>query len=203
MNIIKGHWQHFHYPLNCAKLKLQIENTINGNISISNNQLPYIANLVSKAGSMISESEWKSHKAKYGDPYSEFVLYIYLVHTHQWTHTHREHTPRAVGSHLCCGARGAVGGSVPCSRAPQSWYRRWRERCTFTPPADMLATIPRLELATFRLWIWLFTIRSRLPQLALNLHHLLSNGAAFNTQSHSSLINYAILHSLSQMYRLR
>ncbi len=28
----------------------------------------------------------------------------------------------------------AVGGSVPCSRAPQSWYWRWRERCTFTPP---------------------------------------------------------------------
>uniref|UniRef100_A0A8C2HMF5 Probable glycerol kinase n=1 Tax=Cyprinus carpio TaxID=7962 RepID=A0A8C2HMF5_CYPCA len=27
-----------------------------------------------------------------------------------------------VGSHLCCGARGAVGGSVPCSRAPQTWY---------------------------------------------------------------------------------
>ncbi len=51
------------------------------------------------------------------------------VHTHS-----SEHTPGAVGSHLCCGARGAVGGSVPCSRAPQSWYWRWRERCTFTPP---------------------------------------------------------------------
>ncbi len=37
-----------------------------------------------------------------------------------------------MGSHLCCGARGAVGGSVPCSRAPQSWYWGWRERCT--PP---------------------------------------------------------------------
>ncbi len=75
--------------------------------------------------------------AKYGDPYSEFVLCIYPIlsaHTQQWTHTHREHTPGAVGSHLCCGARGAVGGPVPCSRAPQSWYWRWRERCTFTPP---------------------------------------------------------------------
>ncbi len=29
-------------------------------------------------------------------------------HTHTHTHTH---TPGAVGSHLCCGARGAVGGS--------------------------------------------------------------------------------------------
>ncbi len=44
------------------------------------------------------------------------------VHTHSSEHTHREHTPGAVGSHLCCGTQGAVGGSVPCSRTPQSWY---------------------------------------------------------------------------------
>ncbi len=51
------------------------------------------------------------------------------------THTHSEHTPGAVGSHLCYSARGAVGGSVPCSRvSPQSWYWRRRECCTFTPP---------------------------------------------------------------------
>ncbi len=58
------------------------------------------------------------------------------------------HTPGAVGSQ-CCGTRGAVGGfgvllkgtsvvvlkvegavggSVSCSRAPQSWYWRWREQ---------------------------------------------------------------------------
>ncbi len=47
------------------------------------------------------------------------------AHTHSSEHTHTvnptqlEHTPGAVGSHLCCGARGAVGGSVPCSRAPR------------------------------------------------------------------------------------
>ncbi len=49
------------------------------------------------------------------------------THTHleQWAHTH---TPGAVGTHTHtwssqrCGARGAVGGSVPCSRvSPQSW----------------------------------------------------------------------------------
>ncbi len=80
------------------------------------------------------------HTAKYGDPYSEFVLCIYpskRTHTHThtaWTHTHHEHTPRAVGSRLCCSARGTVGGSVTCSRAPQSWYWGWRERCTFTHP---------------------------------------------------------------------
>ncbi len=82
-----------------------------------------------------SEMTW--HTTKYGDLYSEFVLCIYPIlsaHTQQWTHTHHEHTPGAVGSHLCCGARGAVGGSVSCSRAPQSWYWGWRECCTFTPP---------------------------------------------------------------------
>ncbi len=48
------------------------------------------------------------------------------THTHleQWKHTHTHthtHTPGAVGSQRC-GARGAVGGSVPCSRvSPQSW----------------------------------------------------------------------------------
>ncbi len=40
------------------------------------------------------------------------------------------------------------------------------------------------------------------PWLAVNLHHLLSNGAAFNTQSRRSLTSYAILRSLSQMNRL-
>ncbi len=46
------------------------------------------------------------------------------------------HTPGAVDSQ-CCGTRGAVGGSVPCSRvSPQSWYWRWRERSLFTPPTD-------------------------------------------------------------------
>ncbi len=74
------------------------------------------------------------HTAKYGDPYLEFVLCIYpsKVHTYSNEHTHTVNThPEqciAVGSHLCCGARGAVGGSVPCSR-----HWGWRERCTFTP----------------------------------------------------------------------
>ncbi len=60
-------------------------------------------------------------------------LPILSAHTQQWTHTHT-HTPGAVGSHLCCGIQGVFGGSVPCSRALQSWYWGWRERCTFTPP---------------------------------------------------------------------
>ncbi len=53
------------------------------------------------------------------------------AHTQQWVvnkHTPWTHTRCS----QCCGTRGAVGGSVPCSRvSPQSWY--W-ERWTFTPP---------------------------------------------------------------------
>ncbi len=37
----------------------------------------------------------------------------------------------------CCGTRGVVWGSVPCSRvSPQLWCWRWRERWLFTPPTD-------------------------------------------------------------------
>ncbi len=45
------------------------------------------------------------------------------MHTHTpWTHTWSSGQP-----FLCCDARGAVGDSVPCSRAPQSWY--WDNPC--------------------------------------------------------------------------
>ncbi len=76
------------------------------------------------------------------------------THTHTQqrvvnTHTHREHTTGAEGSNLCCGARGAVGGSVPCSRvSTQSWYWGWRERWSFTPPHPQSLLLPRLEPAT-------------------------------------------------------
>ncbi len=63
------------------------------------------------------------------------ILGICALHlTHPSAHTHSsEHTPGAVGSQSC-GARGAVGGLVPCSRvSPQSWYWRWRECWLFTP----------------------------------------------------------------------
>ncbi len=63
-----------------------------------------------------------------------------------------------MGSHLCCRA---VGGSVPCSRAPQPWYWGWRECCTFTPPT--YNSCLRLEPATFGLRVWPLTIRPRLP----------------------------------------
>ncbi len=93
--------------------------------------------------------------AKYGDPYSEFVLCIYPIqsaHTQQWTHTHLEHTPGAVGSHLCCGARGAVGGSVSCSRVSHlSRGIEGGESAGHSLPPPTIPASTRLELATFRL----------------------------------------------------
>ncbi len=79
------------------------------------------------------------------------------VHTHS-----SEHTPGAVGSHLCCGAWGAVGGSVSCSRTPQSWYWGWRECWIFTPPTYNPC---RPETRTHNLWITspTLTIRPQLP----------------------------------------
>ncbi len=105
--------------------------------------------------------------AKYDDPYSEFVLCILPIqvhtHTQQWTHTHREHTPGPVGSHLFCGARGAVGGSVPCSRAPRCDIEGV-ESTVHSLPSPTTPAGPRFELATFRLWVWLSNIRPRFPE---------------------------------------
>ncbi len=49
----------------------------------------------------------------------------------KWCARAHTHTHRAVGSHLCCGTRGAVGGSVPCSRAAKLWYWGWVERALY------------------------------------------------------------------------
>ncbi len=85
------------------------------------------------------------------------------THTAVNTHTHRGHTPGAVGSHLCCGAWGAVGGSVSCSRAPQSWYWGWRERCTFTPPTYNSCRTWDSNSQPFDYESHSLTIRPRLP----------------------------------------
>ncbi len=71
------------------------------------------------------------------------ILGICALHLiHPSTHTHREHTPGAVGSQ-CCGARGAVGGSVSCSRvSPQSWYWRRRESAGHSLPTPTIPAGP-------------------------------------------------------------
>ncbi len=63
------------------------------------------------------------HTAKYGDPYSEFVLYIYPFKcTHTAVNTHHVNTHPEQWAAIYAVALGTVGGSVPCPRAPQSWY---------------------------------------------------------------------------------
>ncbi len=61
---------------------------------------------------------------------------------------HCEHTPGAVGSHLCCGARGAVGGLVPCSRAPRRIIEGEESAVHLLPPPT-IPVGPRIKPATF------------------------------------------------------
>ncbi len=75
-------------------------------------------------------------------------------------------TPGAVGSHLCCGAWGAVGGSVPCSRAPRQslpdlnlWLLSYE--------SDFLTIRPRLPLRRTALQ------RSVMPHLRASKSNLL------------------------------
>ncbi len=77
--------------------------------------------------------------------------------THTHTHTHTEHWAAFMLRH-----RGAVEGSVPCSRTPHLWYWGWRECYTFTPPTYNPC---RTEIQTHNLWIESdsLTIRPRLP----------------------------------------
>ncbi len=58
------------------------------------------------------------------------------------THTHHEHTPGAVDSQ-CCSARGAVGGSVPCSMV----LKVERALYIHSPHRQFLSDL-RLELTT-------------------------------------------------------
>ncbi len=67
-----------------------------------------------------------------------------------------------MGSHLCLGAWGAVGGSVPCSRAPRRGIEDGERAVQSLPPPTIPAS-PGLELATFGLWVRLSPIRPRLP----------------------------------------
>ncbi len=99
---------------------------------------------------------------KYGDPILR-ICALYLTHP-KCTHS-SELTPGAVGSLLCCGTWGAVGRSVPGSRAPQSWYWRW----IFTPPTYNSC---RPETLTRNLSITspTLTSRPRLPPGVIVLH---------------------------------
>ncbi len=84
----------------------------------------------------------KWHTTKYGDPYSEFVLCIWPIqsaHTHSSEHTHTVNThTRSSGQPFMLrrpgsASRGIEGGESAVHSLPS------------------VCTVPRLELATFRL----------------------------------------------------
>ncbi len=100
------------------------------------------------------------------------------AHSQQWTHTWSSGQPY-------CGARGAVGGSVPCSRvSPQSWYWRWREHLLFTPPTYNPCRTWESNRQPLGYKSNSLTIRPRLPY----------NVQCPNTVGHSSLFLFP--HSL-------
>ncbi len=78
---------------------------------------------------------------------------------HSSAHTQREHThTHTMNTHrswqpFMLQRPGAVGGSVSCSRAPQSWYWGWRESASYSLPPPTIPAGPRLELTTFSLRI--------------------------------------------------
>ncbi len=78
-------------------------------------------------------------------------------YTQQWTQTQREHTPGAVGSHLCCGIWGAVGSSVSCSRAPRRGIVVLKVEKALYIHSPHLQFLPAYSL----------TLRPRLPVLCL------------------------------------
>ncbi len=91
--------------------------------------------------------------AKYGDPYSEFVLCIWPIqsaHTQQWTHTHREHTPGAVGS-IYAAATGEQLGVWWLAQGHLSRGIEDGESAVHSLPPPTIPASPRFELATFRL----------------------------------------------------
>ncbi len=123
-----------------------------------------------------------------------------VTHTRNWssafnpskcTHTavSSEHAPGAVGSH-CSSTRGAIGGSVPCSRAPQSWYWRWRECCSFTVPTfnpcrTWDSNPQPLDYKSDSL-----NIRPRLPHLYMHLRPIHTAQTNANKLQQTSLLEF-------------
>ncbi len=83
--------------------------------------------------------KWKwSDTAKYVWWPILVICALHLTHqkcTHTVVNTHTMNTHPEQWQPFMLRLPGSSWGSVPCSRvSPKSWYWRWRERCTFTPP---------------------------------------------------------------------
>ncbi len=104
----------------------------------------------------------------YGDPYSEFVLCIYpskvRTHTQQWTHTHTPWThTRSSEQPFMLWRWGAVGGPVPCSRAPR-YGIEGGERTFYSLPPPTIPAEPETRTRNPDYESDFLTIRPWLPQ---------------------------------------
>ncbi len=117
---------------------------------------------------MMKVKKWKWHTAKYGDPYSEFVLCIYpsKVHTHSSEHTHTVNTHQSSGQPFMLRRPGSSWGFSALLEGTSSWYWRWRECCTLTPLTDNVQCSLHLQYLQYfnakwrriwrqRWWKWL------------------------------------------------
>ncbi len=109
----------------------------------------------------------------------------FKVDTHSSEHTH---TPRAVGSHLCCSTQGAVGGLVPWSRAPHRGIEGG-ESAVHSLNSPTIPAGPRFEPATFRLQVQLSNIRPQLPHDCSPWRFELTSDSNL---SHSFWLNYLV-----------
>ncbi len=95
----------------------------------------------------------KWHPAKYCDPYSEFLLCIYplKVHTHSSEHPQTVNTPSSGQPFY------AVEQLWVQCLAQEHLSRRIEdgESAGHSLPPPTIPAGPRLELATFGLWVWL------------------------------------------------
>ncbi len=96
------------------------------------------------------------HKAKYGDQYSEFVLCIYPIqsaHTQQWTHTHTVNTHPEQWAAIYAAAPGEQLGVRCLAQGHLSRGIEGGESAVHSLPPPTIPVSPRLELATFGLWV--------------------------------------------------
>ncbi len=92
--------------------------------------------------------------AKYGNPYSEFVLCIYPIisaHTQQWTHTHTVNTHPEQWAAIYAAAPGEQLGVRCLAQGHLSRGIEGGESAVHSLPPPTIPAGPRLEPATFRL----------------------------------------------------
>ncbi len=108
--------------------------------------------LITSSEDMIPEY-WESEVSEWSDVWPSMVSHnlCSAFNPSKCTHTIvNTHTPAEVGSQ-CCGTRGVVGGSVPCSRvSPQLWCWRWRESAGYLLPPPTIPARPETRTRNLR-----------------------------------------------------